>query len=128
MEKLELSQLKYLGMREELISYLQGLSDRDYQYKAWVEGNRPNGGHDELDYTIHFLYDDTELASDSASMIGWILLSSDEAHAISNVIKALDIIFNKYGLNLTDKEYIEKDEWGNVVEMAKIAKDIMASI
>lgn len=93
-----------------------------------VEGNRPNGGYDELDYTVHFLYDDTELASDPASMIGWILLSLDEVNAISNVIKALDVVFNKYGLNLTDKEYIEKDEWANVVEMAKIAKDIMASI
>lgn len=44
MEKVELSQLKYLGMREELISYLQGLSDKNYQYQAWVEDKRPNGG------------------------------------------------------------------------------------
>lgn len=127
MEKVELSQLKYLGMREELISYLQGLSDKNYQYQAWVEDKKPNGGHDELDYAVHFLFDDTSLAEDPSSMIGWILIDSKESDAILNVTRALDNIFDKYGLNLTDKEYIAKEEWKRVIDAANKARKIMLS-
>lgn len=54
MENLELSELKFPSMREELVSYLAGLSDSDYQFRAWVERSSPNSAYDELDYTIHF--------------------------------------------------------------------------
>lgn len=125
MEKLELSQLKYPEMREELIDYLHGLSDREYQYQAWVEGNRPGGGHDELDYAIHFLYDDTDLANDTESMVGWILTGKDEVNAITNLVNILDALFDKYGTELTDKEYLIKDEWGGVIKAAKFAETIL---
>jgi hypothetical protein len=127
MEKLELSQLKYPEMREELIDYLHGLSDREYQYQAWVEDKRPGGGHDELDYAIHFLYDDTDLANDPISLIGWILTGKEEAEVIINLVKALDIIFDKYGTELADKEYLVKKEWGNVLSMAKKAERVLLS-
>ncbi|ELQ6134880.1 SCO4402 family protein [Cronobacter dublinensis] len=127
MEKLELSQLKYPEMRKELIDYIHGLSDREYQYQAWVEDNRPGGGHDELDYAIHFLYDDTDLADDPMSLIGWILTGKNEADVITNLVKALDIIFDKYGTELSDKEYLAKNEWENVLSMAKDAKSVFLS-
>ncbi|PIT09874.1 hypothetical protein BGI30_06480 [Snodgrassella alvi] len=109
-------------MRQELVSYLCALADKNYQYMSWVKNDRPNGGHDELDYTIHFLYDDTDLAENPESMIGWILTSQEEAEMISNVIRALDTLFEIYGTELTDKEYLEKNEWNDVVDAAKKAK------
>lgn len=126
MEKLELSELKYPQMRDELIDYLHALADKGYQYLAWVEDKRPQGGHDELDYTIHFLYDDTDLANDPSSLISWILRGDEEAYAISVLIEAIDYLFEQYGTDLKDKEYLEKHEWNKVVGSAKMAIQIFS--
>ncbi|ROP60166.1 hypothetical protein EDF81_3003 [Enterobacter sp. BIGb0383] len=112
-------------MRGELIEYLHALSDREYQYQSWVRGNRPGGGYDELDYAIHFLYDDTDLAKAPNLMIGWILTGENEANAIASLIRALDTVFDKYGTGLSDEEYLDKNEWGSVLTMAKDAERIL---
>ncbi|VFS48572.1 SCO4402 family protein [Budvicia aquatica] len=122
MKKLEINELKYPWMRDELIIYLHGLSDEKYQSKAWIEDDHPNGGHDELDYTIHFLYDDTDLANDPLSLIGWILRDTIEANAIAALIDKLNILFEMYGTDLSDKEYLAKTEWKDVVKAAKLAE------
>lgn len=127
MEKLEFSQVKYPEMREELIDYIHGLGDEKYQYQAWVEDNRPSGGHDELDYAIHFLYDDTDLADDPESMIGWVLTGKDESDVIASLVSALNAVFDKYGTELADKEYIAKKEWVSVIDAAKKAEKILSN-
>lgn len=119
MEKLEFSKLKCPEMRQELIDYLRGLSDRSYQYQAWVHDRRPGGGHDELDYAIHFLYDDTKLARDPVSTVGWLLKSAEEVDLISKLIEKIDFVLDKYGCDLTDREYLEKPEWDDVIQAAK---------
>ena len=73
------------------------------------------------------MYDDTDLADDPMSLIGWILTGKNEADVITNLVKALDIIFDKYGTELADKEYIAKNEWENVLSMAKDAKSVFLS-
>lgn len=127
MEKLELSQLKYPEIRKELIDYIHGLSDEKYQYQAWVEGIRPGGGHDELDYVVHFLYDDTDLADNPESMIGWVLVGKNESDVIVKVVSSLNVVFDKYGTELSDKEYIIKEEWIGVINAAKEAERILLS-
>ena len=121
MEEMELSGLKCPEMRKELIDYLKSLADKDYQYKAWVDDQRPGGGHDELDYAIHFLYDDTNLARDPKSTLGWLLKNNEEVTLISDLIGSIDHVFDKYGLELLDKEYIEKPEWDAVIQAARMA-------
>ena len=127
MEKLELSELKFPSMREELISYLSGLSDLEYQYQAWVERSSPGLDYDELNYTIHFLYDDTGLAENASDWIGLVLKDEKEARSVANVVSALDVIFDKYGTELSDKEYLEKKEWLWVVSASKDALSILLS-
>ena len=127
MEKLELSELKFPGMREELISYLSGLSDLDYQYRAWVERSSPGLDYDELNYTVHFLYDDTGLAENASDWIGLVLKDEKEARSVANVVSALDVIFDKYGTELSDKEYLEKKEWLWVVSASKDALSSLLS-
>ncbi|OOW00167.1 MULTISPECIES: SCO4402 family protein [Pseudomonas] len=127
MEKLELSELKFPSMREELISYLSGLSDLDYQYRAWVERSSPGLDYDELNYTVHFLYDDTGLAENASDWIGLVLKDEKEARSVANVVSALDVIFDKYGTELSDKEYLEKKEWLWVVSASKDALSILLS-
>lgn len=127
MEKLELSELKFPSMREELISYLSGLSDLEYQYQAWVERSSPGLDYDELNYTIHFLYDDTGLAENASDWIGLVLRDEIEARSVENVVSALDVVFDKYGTELSDKEYLEKKEWLWVVNASKDALSILLS-
>ena len=75
--------MKYPEMREELLSHLSKLADEEYQRSCWVEGLCPDGiEHDELDYTIHFLFDDTELSSTPQSLIGVLLRNENEAKKV----------------------------------------------
>ena len=127
MEKLELSELKFRSMREELISYLSGLSDLEYQYQAWVERSSPGLDYDELNYTVHFLCDDTWLAENASNWIGLVLRDEIEARSVENVVSALDLVFDKYGTELSDKEYLEKKEWLWVVNASKDALSILLS-
>ncbi len=109
-------------MREELIDYLKGLADPEYQQRVWVQGlPDPTIEHDELDFTIHFLYDDTHLAEDLYLTIGSILHNDKEAEAVKRLIASLEVIFSKYGLDLDDSDYIKLPEWTSVVECAKTA-------
>ena len=114
------SELTFPEMRTELIEYLQGLSDEKYQRIAWVEHSL-EGKYDEFDLAVHFLYDDTKLSDNPDLYIGDILLNKDESDSIKCLAREIDIIFERYGLTLSDEEYISKPEWKNVVAKAKEA-------
>ena len=118
--------MKYPSMREELINYLKGLSDLDYQKKCWILNDCPIGvEYDELDLAIHFLFDDTQLATDPEALIGDLLIDKMEAESIKLVCDALNKLFEKYGLYKTDEEYINFVEWSDVVESASKTLSLM---
>lgn len=120
-------QAKYPEMRRELIEHLQALADLAYQRRVWVGGQvEGTVQHDELDYAVHFLYDDTQLASDAHSTVGWILNDAAEAECITALVNSLDVVFERYGTKLSDAEYIEVPEWHSVVQAAKTAAASLA--
>lgn len=84
--------------------------------------------YDELNYTIHFLYDDTDLATDPRSWIGVVLRGEEEVMAIFDVVKSIDGVFDKYGTLLTDAEYIVKPEWVGVIESSKKALIVFSQV
>ena len=116
-----LSELKFPGMRAELIEHLQALSDAKYQRIAWVEHSLEGGRYDEFDYAVHFIYDDTNLSENPELYIGTILINKNESDSIRQLVKEIDILFERYGLTLKDEEYISKPEWNNVILKAKEA-------
>lgn len=93
--------------------------------EARVLDQRPGGGHVEFDYAVHFLYDDTDLAEDVRSLMGIILKNDAEVIAMQNIINALNTLFDKYGTDLSDHEYINKPEWKNIVDATRVALDIL---
>jgi hypothetical protein len=114
--------MRYVEMRNELIQHLEALSDSEYQKKCWVNNECPNGvSYDELDYSVHFLFDDTRLAKDPKSLIGWILADEMESKCIEDLIAALNSVFEKYGCDLTDEQYISTNEWQEVISCAAVA-------
>lgn len=74
-----------------------------------------------MDYTIHFLYDDTYIAENPELIIGDILYDRHEAQTITAILDAFEKIFGKYGLNMSDAAYIATPEWAEVVGLAKAA-------
>lgn len=111
--------MKYPNMRSELVGYLEGLSDLDYQVRNWVKLEcLKEGKEDCLDFTINFLFDDTDLGSNSNALIGVFLRNSEEAGSLKVLCDAIDAILDKYGTHLSDEEYIQKPEWQDVVKKA----------
>lgn len=116
--------MKFPEMRNELISNLEGLSDLRYQQDCWVNGRCPAPvEYDCFDLPVHFLFDDTDLHCDPESLIGDILKDKKEAELISDVCVAIDNIFQKYGTELSDQEYLELSEWVEVLRSSKTAFD-----
>lgn len=121
-----MSEIRYPEMRKELVSHLQALSDPDYQRRVWVEKGKEGGiEHDEFDYAVHFLYDDTQLAEDPRSTIGWILNDDSEAKLIESLVRTIEVIFEAHGTGLSDAQYIDLPEWGGVVNAARKALSII---
>lgn len=117
-----MNQLTSPERRKELVSYLQGLADPEYQRRVWIGGQSEGDvQHDEFDYAVHFLYDDTALATDARSTIGWILKDAAEADSIAAVVASIEEIFVKHGTRLSDAQYIELPEWKAVVANAAAA-------
>ena len=115
-------QVTYPNMREELVEYLQRLADLGYQKRVWINGESVGTvKHDEFDYAVHFLFDDTALAKDVYSTIGWILQDTSEAELIATLTSCIDRVLQKYGTELSDAQYIELPEWQSVVAAAKAA-------
>lgn len=114
--------MQYPEMREELVGYLKALADPDYQREAWLDKKFPPGiQYDCLDFTIHFIYDNTDLAADPESLVGVILKDQVEVDAIKVVTTRLNKMFEKLGVELTDFEYLQSPYWGEVVVSAKEA-------
>lgn len=123
-----MSEIKYPEMREELVNHLRALSDAEYQQRVWVaKGKEGTIEHDEFDYAVHFLYDDTQLAEDPRAMMGWILRNDSEAVLIERLVKIIESILQKHGTALSDAQYIVLPEWGGVVDVAKEALSIIGA-
>lgn len=112
-------QLECPEMRAELIDTMQVLSNREYQIEAWVHQRFPPGiQEDNLDYAVHFLFDDTPLARSPESCIGVYVKDAREAELIFAVTQAMANILSKYGTSLSDRQYIDTPEWNEVVKGA----------
>lgn len=118
--------LKYPDMRVELLSTLQSLADPVHQQRAWVEGH-PIGGiqHDEFDYAVHFLFDDSTLSKDPHGNIGWILIDAAEADRVATLVQLLERLFEKHGTTLSDAQYMALPEWHLVVDAARAVLAVM---
>ncbi len=117
-----MTEIKYPSMRTELRGYLDPLSDAAYQKKVWLRGE-PHGSvvHDNFGNAVHFLFDDTELSSEPHAAIGDILRNASEADQVAAVVAALEVIFDRYGTEMSDAEYIALPEWQQVLKAAASA-------
>ena len=99
--------LNYPHMREELLSHLWDLADRQRLLENSGEASL-------LDYAVHFLFDDTPLGEDPSRAVGWCLHNEAEARLIGTVASALDRVFEKHGIEQGDAFYVSCQEWAAV--------------
>jgi hypothetical protein len=112
--------VKYPWMRDELTAVLKSLSSREYQEKYWIGLEFDEKvKEDNFDLSVHFLYDDTELSEAPERTVGIILKDENEVVAIRRLVRAIDVVFERYGLNLSDAQYLQKPEWKAVIDSAR---------
>ena len=106
--------LRYPSMRAELIDYLRQLASPQL---LW----RDTGESAPLDGAVHFLFDDTSLASDPAQAIGYYLVDASEAELVRAVVESIDSVLHRYGTTSSDAFYLALREWRQIVERADVA-------
>ncbi|WP_433270847.1 SCO4402 family protein [Actinosynnema sp. CS-041913] len=120
--------VEYPEMRAEIVGAVRSLSDPEHQRRVWVRREMPHPNyHDYFDLNIHILYDDTTVFADLSGAIGAYLRDEGEARALGALKDALEALFDKHGLKLTDEEYIGKPEWTAVVESARDALRVLTA-
>ena len=120
--------MKYPTIRRDLIRYLDILSDTSYQENIWLSNKicyyNNKLVHDSFDMFIHFWYDDYSLNENIIDSIGDFLKDQKEAAAIQRITNLLDKIFERIGTTRSAREYLNCDEWPNIVLAAKEAKRV----
>jgi len=113
--------IEFPNMRMNVLYYLRALSDASYQTNRWISHEK-YGSFDEV---IHCLFDDSGFEGDPRGTIGAVLFEEREADLIRNTIDLIVELFDKYGKDLSDAEYIDKPEWPGIMASAETAYKAM---
>lgn len=120
MKNLDYLSSKFSHLRADLIQYVYGLSDHQYQQKFWGKTLAENPDfYDDFDQAIHYLYDTLELDNQPETWLNLVFLNNNEIQLAKNLINALEKLFQLYGLKLTDSDYQQKPEWEDILFSAK---------
>lgn len=115
-----MSDLEFPFMRDEVISALESLSDRGYQQRVWIERIMPTPMyHDDLDLTIHALFDDTEVCLNPEEWVGSVLYPS-EVQVMQQLGQHFGAVIDDLG-NVADADYLADPRWAEVVRLARVA-------
>ncbi|MGW4114001.1 SCO4402 family protein [Actinosynnema sp. NPDC004786] len=118
----------YPDMRVEIVDAIRALSDPEYQRRVWVRREMPHPNyHDNFTMNIHVLYDDTTVFENLSEAVGPYLRNQAEIRALAPLKDALDSLFDVYGTELTDEEYIDKPEWPTVIATARAALRVLTA-
>ena len=125
-----MNDVEYPEMRLNAVRSIQALADLDYQWRVWVRREYPHSNFfDDFTQRIHILYDDTRLLELlDEEKIGDILRDEDEREALRPLREALDTLFDRYGTELTDEQYMTTPEWPAVVSAAQAALPVFTRV
>lgn len=109
--------------RNELREIIREISEKNLQESYWIKGDDyPNvSGIDEI---FHFFFDDTDLAENSDSEIGNILLNGEEAIIVRMICSALNEMHERLG-DVNSTYYMEDEKWNDIINLAKIMSKYM---
>lgn len=109
--------LKLPAKRAELVEYLKDIAGN-------VPGSDPGYRDFDIDQTIHFFFDDTNLGDSTRSNLGEILFDSTEEKAVKLLTAALEAILKELG----DQEtyaFLQHPSWPSIRQLATEAMAIL---
>ncbi|MGZ8750460.1 MAG: SCO4402 family protein [Pseudonocardia sp.] len=119
----QVSSIRFPAMRQEVLSALESLSDRNHQAAAWGRHDRRAGRYDDLTLNVHILYDDCQVLPDPQTAVGAVLLAGETAR-LRHLHKALNPLLEDLG-DSSDAVYLADPRWPSVVHAARSALDGM---
>jgi hypothetical protein len=117
-----MSEVRFPQMRDEVVGAVQALADPEYQQRVWIRHELPQPDYyDDFTLNIHILYDDTRVLEVPDETVGDVLRSPAEAAAMAPLAQRIDALFERYGTDLSDQEYLDTPEWPAIVRAAQTA-------
>lgn len=113
-------QVRYPGLRAEVMSCLARLSDRGYQQRSWIDHDPEQ--LDGLDEVVHSLFDDLGVLPTPDARSGWeaILVPGDEVERLRELGAVLGPLITRLG-DVPDQRYLDAHEWPSVMERSRLA-------
>ena len=98
--------IRFPAMCNELMACLKDLLE------SWAIGPLDlRRTESDLDFVIHFLYDDTALSEDASREVGWFLRGDEEAARIREIVAAMDVFFEEFGTYLKEAHWLQDWRW-----------------
>ena len=108
------STIKFPEMRAEMLDYL------DLVGRLQQDQESPSAAED-LEYIVHYFFDDTELAQKPDEYIGITLISKEEVSVIRNFGKLLNEYLEKFSPGASPLRFEEGEEWKAIQTAAGLA-------
>lgn len=116
--------IKYPGVRTQVLAAVESLSDRAYQERVWIRHELPHPGYyDELDLTIHSLFDDSTVLPDPTTAVGTVI-HPDEVEPLTELGAVFGPLIDDLG-DQPDAVYLADPRWDDVVRSAAKAWQVM---
>jgi hypothetical protein len=116
--------IRYPGVRTQVLSAVESLADREYQERVWIRHELPHPGYyDELDLSVHTLFDDAAVLPDPASAVGTVL-HAQEVGPLAELGAVFGPLIDDLG-DQPDAVYLADPRWDDVVRAAVKAYEVM---
>ncbi len=119
--------VKFPGMRYELIKSIEDLSDFEMQKEKWVDPTHPCRFSAKMRYPAEMILDECCFHEPNIAFesVGWKLVNEQEAQKVETVAKALHKVTHTVGYDQPDSAYINSPLWQEVVQAAKEAYEVL---
>lgn len=107
--------LRFPSLRAELLEYLADLAADDRLKKP-----------DDLDFVVHFLFDDTDLADPGRSTVGLVLFSEEERQSLLSLTQVIGVLVDELG-DATTAKYVERPVWHQIRRLARSSLDLLTT-
>jgi hypothetical protein len=103
--------------RHELIGVIEEIAGAsslsDYQNQQGMDKL-------DIDYVVHFLFDDSDIGRDALSYVGDVFLNQEEANLVSSFSSRLDDLLSLLGDESTEG-FVAHPEWKEISTLASVA-------
>lgn len=108
--------IQFPNMRAQVVEALRALSDRQYQESIWGKCDPAVNAYDDLDISVHMLYDDALVLPEPETCVP-SLLHESEVPALRAVDAVLGPMIRDLG-DCPDDVYLADPRWPAVVRAA----------